>query len=156
MSFLRRIRGIAGVALTWAAGWTVVAYPCFVAIGSHWPFPLRLVMALKMAAYAGIAGAITGGAFATLITMRERWSSVNEFPLRRAAKWGALAGTAFTTLLVARGFSNYLEPVAVIAAASITGAVLGGATGALMLAIVQRRSLPDAVVRERADAVHSY
>ncbi len=153
MTLLHRIRGITTIALTWAAGWTAVAYPCFVVLGSNWPFPLRFLMALKMAAYAGAAGAITGATFASLVAVRERWPSASAFPLRRAAKWGALAGAAFTTFLVARGLSNYLEPVAVLSAASITGAILGGASGALMLAIAQRQSRPHATLNDQAIAL---
>jgi membrane associated rhomboid family serine protease len=138
MSILRRVRGVLATALTWATGWTVIAWPVFYYLLPRVSGFARVTTALRMAGYAGLAGAVTGATFALMVVFFERRSTLSTFRTSRAAFWGAAAGSAYSIMLILRSPGGAFEPASVLTAGGVVGAVLGGATAALMLRLAQR------------------
>src|SRR4051794_33364030 len=103
MKFLRRFRGIISTALVWTLTWTLVAWPVFIALLPRLAVVPRLLAALRMASYAGMAGAVTGTAFAILLTTFERRATLTSLRARRIGLWGAAAGTAYGVGIILRG-----------------------------------------------------
>ena len=124
---LRKVRGVTGLALTWAVGWAVigalltiglrVARPGDLDVGEH-----ELGMAARFAA----AGLVAGAAFAILLAGAERRRAVADLSVSRAALWGALGATAL--------------PLLTPMANSLVGlhAPLGGSFAAAALALAKR------------------
>ena len=137
MSMFRRLRGIATTAIVWGLGWTAVAWPVFIVLLPKLNLGPRLLIALRMAAYAGLAGAVVGGSFAVLITVLERRSTLGSLLPRRVGLWGAVAGAAYCVGLILRGPAGIHEAFAVVATAGVTGAILGGASGLLTLLLAR-------------------
>jgi len=102
--FLRRLRGIIGTGLTWAAGFvgiSVVQFPLFTLFGVPWAaFP-------KLATQWAILGFATGGVFAGILSLTERRRTLEDLSLRRIALWGAVGGLVITSGL---GFFAGIPP----------------------------------------------
>jgi hypothetical protein len=137
MRLIRRLRGVAGTGLAWVLGWSVIAWPIFLVLDRGGLFT-RLVQALRMASYAGLAGAVSGATFAVLVVTLERQRTLAAFPTRRSALWGAVAGSGYSFAVVTHGLTRVGQSVSVITSAVIVGAVLGVATARLMLLLAQR------------------
>jgi len=133
MKFLRRLRGIVSTAVVWAIGWTLIAWPVFVTLLPRLSIVPRVLSALRMATYAGLAGAVTGTAFAILLTLLERRATLRSLRGRRIGMWGAAAGAAYGVGVILRGPAGAHESFAVFAAAAGVGALLGGASAVLTL-----------------------
>lgn len=149
MGLLRRARGILVTALLWAVGWTAIAWPVATYLLPRFSGMARLTTALRMASYAGVGGAVTGATFATLVVFLERRSTLATFSTRRAALWGATAGAFYAVLLILRGPAGTTESPIVFTAAAAIGAVIGGASAALMRRLAHRA---DAVSAASANA----
>ena len=107
MLILRRLRGIAVSALTWAVLWGMLGASAYVVIslvaGSSGPRP-----ALDVGYLAGLfgtgfrffgsIGAIAGGLFATAVSLGERRRTFATLRPRRMVLWGALGGAALPVL----------------------------------------------------------
>jgi hypothetical protein len=114
---LRRLRGIIGTALTWAAGWAGFFGVVGLVFGANSVPRLALVGAFT--------GLVAGGAFAVILSIAERRQRLEDLSLWRTALWGGLGG-----ILVAAAFSgswgNFLSfaaTMAVSASASSAGTV---------------------------------
>jgi hypothetical protein len=139
MLLIRRLRGILGTAVAWGLGWSAIALPIFIAVVPGSTLFGRVLPALRMASYAGMAGAVSGASFAVLVLVLERRRTLTAFSTRRAALWGALAGGGYSVVaLVVQGLARFLEPTAVVSATLLVGGVLGAATGSLMLLLARR------------------
>jgi hypothetical protein len=146
MNLLRRLRGVGSTTAVWAVGWTAIAWPVFIALLPRLAMGPRLLAALRMASYAGLAGAATGAAFAVLLTALERRATLASLRSYRVAIWGAAAGAAYGVGIILRGPAGAHESVGVIAAAGAVGAVLGGASGLLTLLLAREGSRPRSVI----------
>jgi hypothetical protein len=74
-SFLRRLRGIIGTGLTWAAGFVGISVVRFVLFGVPWEaFP-------ELATQWAILGFVTGGAFAGILSLTERSRTLEDLSL---------------------------------------------------------------------------
>lgn len=99
-TFLRKLRGIVGTGLTWAAGWGVLFGGIFASLGS----PLGAV--LEAVVGGAFLGLFAGGSFAIILSIAERRRTLEELSLRRIALWGGIGGMslllAFSPLALAR------------------------------------------------------
>jgi hypothetical protein len=91
--FLRRLRGIIGTGLTWALGWAGIFGVAGAIFGAYSVPRLALV--------GGFTGLIAGGAFAVILSITERRTTLEDLSLWRVALWGGLGG-----FLVAAAFSG--------------------------------------------------
>ena len=99
--FLRRIRGIIGTGLTWAAGFVGISVVRFALFGVPWEaFP-------ELATQRAILGFVTGGTFAGILSLTEGRRTLEDLSLRRIALWGAVGGFLITSGL---GFFYGLAP----------------------------------------------
>ena len=99
--FLRRIRGIIGTGLTWAAGFVGISVVRFALFGVPWEaFP-------ELATQWGILGFVTGGTFAGILSLTERRRTLGDLSLTRIALWGAVGGFLITSGL---GFFYGMAP----------------------------------------------
>jgi hypothetical protein len=93
---LRRMRGVLGMSLTWAAAWYAVFALLTVVV---WIVRPQEVDAgegpIRVGAIMAGVGLVSGAVFAILLHAAERGHAVAELSLRRAALWGALASAVF-------------------------------------------------------------
>jgi hypothetical protein len=92
-NLLRKLRGIAGTAATWAAGWGAL----FGALWAGFGAPLAVVAQGVMAG--GFLGACAGASFATILSIAERQRTLQQLSLKRVALWGGLGGVALLLAL---------------------------------------------------------
>jgi hypothetical protein len=129
MRLLRRIRGIVGTALTWAAGWGAlgaVGYSVAVLV-SDLPAGEIAGGILFMATF----GLLTGGAFSLLALAAERKRTLAHLSLGRVAAWGGLGSTLLIAGL-AYGFD--LTPAHGSFVLIMGGLAAGSAAGSLAVA----------------------
>ena len=134
-SWLKRVRGVIGMGLTWAVGWAPIGGIAGLVIGALFGFPLGGI-ALNYAGMFGVLGFVGGMVFSTLVRIAEGRRRFDELSIPRFAAWGGLGGLALGALavtinLVGLGGITPLT-VAVIGAAGLLGA--GSAAGTLALA----------------------
>lgn len=122
--FLRRIRGIMGTGLTWAAGFVGFFSVVQVAlVGLPWEiFP---DLAIRWALY----GFVVGGSFAGILSLTERHRKLEDLSLRRVALWGAAGGLLVT---IGMGFFYGIPPWWFFAEISLLSA--GFSSGSVALA----------------------
>ena len=133
MKWLKRIRGVLGTALTWAAAWsglgTILWGVPYLVGGS----PFGVVAGLfTFAVTFGVMGFIGGAAFSTVLGIAEGRRSFDEMSLPRFAAWGAVGGGLMSVLMFAAGSGVNLGSAGMIGAIALMGA--GSAAGSLALA----------------------
>jgi len=101
--FLRKLRGILGTGLTWAAGWGALFGGMWAALGS----PFGAV--LEAVAGGAFLGAFAGGSFAVILSIAERRRTLGELSLRRVALWGGIGGMTLILLLSPLALFRLLE-----------------------------------------------
>jgi hypothetical protein len=127
--FLRRIRGVAGTALTWALGWAPLG-ALFVALTvDRTPLARYVVFG---AINGAIQGFLVGGSFAVVLSVVERHRQLEDLSLGRVAAWGALGG-----LLLGIPFS-LLFGVPLFSADAMLTYVLGATSAAGTVAIARK------------------
>jgi len=126
MTWLRRIRGAAGVGITWAIGWAGVGFLIELFVDPHgriadiWPMVL------------GIPGFFGGAIFAVVLGMAEARRRFEELSLPRFGAWGAMTGALLGVVgAVWIGLSGILIiPLTLLGAASATGSLALARMGA--------------------------
>jgi len=142
-NLLHRIRGLAGVGITWGALWGVIGAGIGLVLGLvspgawDWTNPI-----LGWAFGMGLYGAVSGVGFATLLSLGERRKTILDLSLRRVAIWGVLGSAAVPLLLNAMGLFGLGEaPLAdILGAVAFTG-LLGGTFAPASVAIARRAEL---------------
>jgi len=135
-TLLRKLRGIAGTAATWAAGWGAL----FGAIWAGFGAPLGVIA--EGIVGGGFLGACAGASFATILSIAERHRTLQQLSLKRVALWGGLGGMALLLALTPlrivgllsigaplRVVFSFLAPMAI---SGILGTVF--ATGSVVIA----------------------
>lgn len=128
--FLRRVRGIVGMALTWSVGWAI-AGTVLALLNRHVATRTGVgtpVSVLTLAAIWGALGFATGGVFGLILRFAEYRKVVDSLEGFRMAAWGAVAGSVLPAVYtIATG-----NPGADI----VVGAALGAASaiGSLWIA----------------------
>jgi len=92
--YIRKLRGVIGVALIWAPLWVVLFFSTIGSIiaalgGGSDVGPFRMV------AIIGWVGLVSGGIFAFLMSFAENGRAIRNISLARAALWGILGSTVF-------------------------------------------------------------
>lgn len=142
-NLLHRIRGLAGVGITWGALWGVIGAGIGLVLGLvspgawDWANPI-----LDLAFGMGLYGAVSGVGFATLLSLGERRKTILDLSLGRVAIWGVLGSAAVPLLLSALGLFGLGEaPLAdILGAVAFTG-LLGGTFAPASVAIARRAEL---------------
>lgn len=122
---LRRIRGIIGTGLTWAAAWIGLG----AGIGALAGYPLTYLV--RIALSNSVGGFIAGSAFAVILSIAERKRTLADLSLKRVALWGAAGGLLVTSIPLAFG-----APVAFLLGPLVINGGIGAglATGSVFLA----------------------
>ena len=142
MNLLHKIRGLAGVGITWGALWGLIGAGVGLVIGMvtpgawDWYNPI-LTWAFGIGAY----GVVSGVGFATLFSLSEGRKTLFDLSLRRVALWGVLGSAAVPLLFSAAGWLPIGTPlVDILGAVGVTGA-LGGMFAPGSVAIARRAAL---------------
>ena len=131
--WLRRIRGVFGTALTWAAAWFGVGL-IFLSGLLVFLAPAGIGWATVVAdsVLLAVAGFIGGVIFSTVLGITEGRRRFDEMSLPRFAGWGAVGGLLTSVLFFSGGGSSLLGTVVVGGVVILMGA--GSAAGSLALA----------------------
>lgn len=138
---LRKLRGLAGVAVTWGGAWGLIGAGIggvIAVVTNAWDW---MVPVTEWALGMGLYGAVSGAGFSILLSLREARSTLASLSLRRTAVWGVLGSAAVPLVFGLLGtFEAGTTALDVLGAMGVT-AGLGGlfAPGSVALA---RRALP--------------
>lgn len=88
--WLRRVRGVIGMGLTWAVGWFGAA-GILSAVGLFGDLGLLRVYVV-VAALWGVVGFVGGSIFSVVLGIAERSRTFDEMSLPRFSGWGAVGG----------------------------------------------------------------
>lgn len=98
-NLLRKLRGMLGMGLTWAVGWTIVMFMIGTIISIVDPDSIDPgEEPWRMAGIIALAGFLSGAAFAAIFASAERRRKIRELSVLRSAFWGALGGAALPLL----------------------------------------------------------
>src|SRR5687768_16790660 len=126
-NLLRRLRGAAGIALTWALMWAAIAVILVLVVRVVAPEEIDAGEgAAKVALVFGLAGGLSGLGFAGLLYRAVRRRTIQELSLARVTLWGMLSAAAVPALIGADAGEGW-----------ITG-LLGGVFAAASTAIGRR------------------
>ncbi len=130
--WLRRIRGVVGTALTWAAGWAGFAF--ILSLTGYFGALGTVQVYAAVAALWAVVGFVGGAIFSVVLGIAERRRSFDEMSLPRFAVWGAVGG-----LLLAIPWLTGAGPPPALSEILGTGVVMGllgagSAAGSLALA----------------------
>lgn len=90
--FLKRLRGVIGLSLTWGALWAAIFTAIFLVIMAVDPVSIDPGETLSLGVAIGAAyGFVTGVSFSGLLLLGERGKSLRDISLVRAGAWGAIA-----------------------------------------------------------------
>lgn len=141
-NLIRRIRGLAGVGITWGALWGVIGAGIGLVVGIvspgawDWTNPI-----LDWAFGMGLYGVVSGVGFATLLSLGEGRKNILDLSLRRVAIWGVLGSAAVPLLFSAMGsFASGTTMTEILGAIAVTG-LLGGTFAPGSVAIARRAAL---------------
>lgn len=128
-AFLRKCRGIAGVAITWGAVWGAVFATLALVIGIIDPDSIDPgETPLRIAGMGAVFGAVSGVAFGVLLSVAERRKTLRELSLTRVALWGAIASAVFPLLTpVDNGMLIIVCPIGAALAAGLVAIAKKGA-----------------------------
>ncbi len=155
-TWLERIRGAAGMGLTWAGLWSAVGASMSVFTWMTLPgFPMTLEWVAGFAAQFAVLGFIGGAAFSTVLVVLEGRRRFDELSLPRFALWGALGGLAMWAVRGAIGHTvmsvlNTLGVPGLVWSLGLSGGVIvilgaGCSAGSLLVArSADRRALVEA------------
>ena len=98
-NLLRKLRGMFGMGITWAVGWTIVMFTIGTVIGIVDPDSIDPgEEPWRMAGVISLVGFLSGTAFAAIFAGAERRRKIRELSLLRSAFWGALGGAVLPLL----------------------------------------------------------
>jgi hypothetical protein len=134
--WLRRLRGVLGMGVTWAAGWSVVGTFLWwtldvLLLGATTAGPLT-VLTTFLATF-GVIGFVSGSIFSVVLGLAEGRRRFDQLSLPRFATWGAL-GSALLCLAVLAAESWQMPGTELVLLGFITLMGAGSAAGSLALA----------------------
>ena len=139
---LRRLRGLAGVGVTWGALWAGIGAGIGLIVGMVnpdtwlWTNPI-----LEWAFGMGLYGFVSGVGFGILLSLKEGRKRLFDLSLGRVALWGVLGSAAVPLLFGTLGFFEAgTTAVDIIEAILVTG-FLGGTFAPGAIAIARRAEL---------------
>lgn len=100
----RRLRGLLGIALLWAATWAVASLPltAYTVGRLHAARVDAARLAALYTAWWALTGLVSGAGFALLLLAAERRRTVEALGAGRLALWGALAGLLLPAAMLGR------------------------------------------------------
>ena len=99
---LRRLRGLAGIGLTWGVLWAMFGVALVLVVGAIDPAQVGPGEgAMTVARVLGFAGFVSGVAFGTLLTIAERRRNLQNLAVWRAGLWGAIGAAVIPLLTTA-------------------------------------------------------
>ena len=102
--WLRKLRGVVGIGLTWGVLWGMAAAALSAIVGAVDPARAGPGLGpMRVAVIIGFAGFVSGVGFGLLLSLAERRRILRELSLGRAALWGTL-GAAAIPLLTGAGY----------------------------------------------------
>ena len=107
MSFLRRARGILGMAGVWGFGWILLTLPANLWDSLRLPWWQRLGFIVGAASAWGAWGALSGASFAILLAIAERRLTIHQLSGWRCAIWGALATCSLPAMAFVLGPAEF-------------------------------------------------
>jgi hypothetical protein len=137
--WMRRIRGVIGIGVTWAAAWALVGSVPRWLFGFNTDAPFPIIF--------GVLGFIAGVIFSGLLMLAEGRRGFDEMKISRFAAWGGVGGvllSAIFTRIASLGFGEVLVIVPTFAVACAISA-----SGSLALA---RRARMGELSDNRGDA----
>jgi MFS family permease len=151
----RRLRGVAGTALVWAATWTVGYAPFALEQWrpGGWEHPRLPLWVLGAFLLIGtIWGLVSGATFALLLTAAERRNGWERLRNRRVALWGALGGVAPALALgiAIVASSGDHKPWVAVSIFTVVSALLGAGLAMTHVSVARRAPTPAATMREAA------
>ena len=138
----KKLRGLAGVSVTWGAVWGVIGAGIGYVVGMVspdawiWANPI-LEWGLGMAMY----GAVSGIAFGSLLSLREGRKNLFELSLGRVALWGLVGSATAPLVFGALGMFGAGTTLLDIAGAIAVTGFLGGLSAPAAVAIAKRAEL---------------
>ncbi len=136
--WLRRIRGVLGTSLTWAAAWfgAGMIFLSGLLVFGVAPVGIGLAAVIANSVLLAVAGLIGGGIFSTVLGITEGRRRFDQMSLPRFAGWGALGGLLLSALVLSTGGSGGTFPILgqVILGSVVTLMGAGSAAGSLALA----------------------
>jgi hypothetical protein len=126
--FLRKCRGALGISVTWAVAWAAILTGMFAIVGLLFPDSADPGESPLRAAWIGaVFGAVSGAAFAVLLSLVDGRRTIRDLSIIRAALWGGLGTAAFPLLTPVNDRLLFiLCPIgAAVAAASVAVAKKG-------------------------------
>jgi FtsH-binding integral membrane protein len=132
--WLRRIRGVIGMGLTWAAAWAVVGSMPRWLFGFNTDAPFPIIF--------GVLGFVAGVIVSGLLMVTEGRRGFDQLTLPRFAAWGALGGVLLSAVFTRAASLGFGDALAIVPTFAVACAVC--ASGSLALARRARmRELPD-------------
>jgi hypothetical protein len=143
---LRRLRGIATMAVLWGGVWAVASLPFAawisrIALKIPGLTPSRWEVALSVVQQFAATGAIGGAVFAIVFMAIERNRRVEDVSLGRGALWGFVGGIAFPILVLSAALVGGAGLPWGLSVLAISGA-LGAGCAAASLALARRAPEP--------------
>ena len=135
-----RIRGVVGMAATWAVSLSVLATSLLLGGLALGVVPSEIFGPAQVVDLAGrtlLAGGLAGTLFAIGLALTGRSTAFSELTDRKVALWGLCGGIAIPAVVVAFG-AGALVPTTVLIAATVGYAALGAALGVGTLRIARR------------------
>jgi hypothetical protein len=128
-AFLRKCRGILGVAITWGAVWGAVFATLAFIIGAIDPDAINAgETRLRISAVGALFGAVSGVVFGVLLAVAEGRKTLRDLSLVRVALWGAVATAVYPLLTpVDNGMLLIVCPVGAALAAGLVAVAKRGA-----------------------------
>jgi hypothetical protein len=133
----RRILGAVGMGMAWAVGWTLVGMLGVVFFYALFPtVPDVADVWIPLFAYPGFLGGVI---FSVVLWIAEGGRGLDELPLPRAARWGAVAGVLLGALPFALGTPSAGLPVWLLVVIAVGSATLLSVVSAVGSALLSRR-----------------
>jgi len=156
MGFLRKLRGIAVTALTWAVVWVPVSLiPLGLGSLLGTPVPLRLFVAFAISQ--AVMGAICGATFASVLVIAGRRKTFDTLSLPWIAACGAAGAVLlpFIGRLVFLATTDVTVPMGAMFSTVVTNGLLGAGLAAATLSIARRAPALPAATDEPLPAVEA-
>jgi hypothetical protein len=144
MKWLRKLRGLLGVGLTWGLLWGAIGAAIGLVVGLLDPGAWTLANPVaEWALGLGVYGVVSGVGFGGLLSLGEGKRTLRDLSLRRVALWGVLGSAAVPLLFL--GFFDAGTSLWDVVSAMLVTAGLGGtfAPGAIVVARRAELSAPD-------------
>lgn len=150
-NWLRRIRGVVGMGLTWAAGWFPVGAVIGLVMGAVFPGATLGILLARWAGMFAVLGFLGGTTFSAILRAVEGHRRFDELSLPRFAASGAVGGLLLGGLAV---FAGLLGPGLSGLDAIIVGSatLLGSGSAAASLAIARKTADRELLAGDSRDA----